>query len=61
MQLLDDGTEASAGQFEELEASLHGFGFFGLVALVDRVVPCFPEPKVNTLLEPGSMDSPTTE
>lgn len=42
MQLEDDGGETTASQVEEVVAPLQGLWFFGFIALVDRVVPNFP-------------------
>lgn len=42
MKLLDDGSEGSRCQVEETEAFFEVGSLFGLVALVDGIVPCFP-------------------
>lgn len=42
MEFLDHSSKTSAGQVEEVEASMEGGSFLLRFALVNRVVPCFP-------------------
>ena len=42
MEFLNNGAETSACRFKKLKAGSDGLGLFGLVSLVDWLVPYFP-------------------
>lgn len=43
MEFLDDGAEATASLFKEIEACAQRMGFFLWVSPVRSVMPCFPK------------------